>query len=82
MMMKTAAPFYAGFGDAQVRLLRNVDNPTEVIQIVEYEAEHAVEFNRQKLASDPMARNFVQAWRMLFPGGVEMDVYEDVTKSA
>jgi hypothetical protein len=82
MMMKSAAPFYSAFGDAQVRLLRNVDNPSEVIQIVEYEAEHAVELNRQKLASDPMARNFVQAWRMLFPGGVEMDVYEDITKSA
>jgi hypothetical protein len=41
-----------------------------------------MEFNRQKLASDPMARNILQGWRMLFPGGVEMDVYEDVTESA
>jgi hypothetical protein len=81
MMMKTATPFYPAFGDAQVRLLRNVDAPSEVIQIVEYKAEQAMELNRQKLASDPMARNFVQTWRMLFPGGVEMDVYEDVTGS-
>jgi hypothetical protein len=26
-----------------------------------------------------MLRNFVQGWRSLFPGGVEIDVYEDVT---
>ena len=82
MMMKSAAPFYSAFGDAQVRLLRNVDNPTEIIQIIEYEAEQSVEMNRQKLASDPVAQNFIQEARMLFPGGVEMDVYEDVTQSA
>ena len=81
MMMKTATPFYPAFGDAKVRLLRNVDAPNEVVQIIEYEAEHAIELNRQKLASDPMTRNFVQAWRMMFPGGLEMDVYEDVTES-
>jgi hypothetical protein len=81
MMMKTAMPFFQGFGEAKIRLLRNVDSPTEIIQIVEYQAEHAVELNRQRLASDPMARNFVQAWRALFPGGFEIDVYEDVTES-
>ena len=82
MMMKSASQFYSAFGDAKMRLLRNVDNPTELIQIVEYQAEQAIELNRQRLASDPMARNFIQAWRALFPGGVEIDVYEDVTESA
>jgi hypothetical protein len=82
MMMKSASPFYKALGDGKMRLLRNVDNPSELIQIVEYEAEQALELNRQRLASDPMTRNFVQAWRMLFPGGVEIDVYEDVTEKA
>ena len=81
MMAKSATPFYAALGDGKMRLLRNVDNPTEVIQIVEYETDRAFELNRQKLASDPMFRNFVQAWRTMFPNGVEMDVYEDVTES-
>jgi hypothetical protein len=79
MMMKTASPFYEAYGDAKMRLLRNVDAPNEIIQIVEYQAEKAVELNRQRLASDPMMRNFVTAWRTLFPGGSEIDVYEDVT---
>ncbi len=82
VMMKTATPFYQAFGDGKMRLLRNVDSPTEIIQIVEYEAEQSLELNRQRLASDPMMRNFVQAWRMLFPGGIEIDIYEDVTGSA
>jgi hypothetical protein len=82
MMMKSTSPFYKAYGDAKMRLLRNVDSPTEVIQIVEYQAEQAVELNRQRIASDPTMRNFVQAWRALFPGGFEVDVYEDVTESA
>ena len=82
MMMNSAKPFVAAIGDPPMRLLRNVDNPSELVQIVEYKADHALELNRQKLASDPMTRNFVQAWRMLFPGGVEMDVYEDVSEGA
>jgi hypothetical protein len=82
MMMKSASPFYKAFGDAKVRLLRNVDSPSDVLQIVEYQAEPAVELNRQKLASDPMVRNFLQGWRAMFPGGIEMDVYEDVGERA
>ena len=82
MMMKSAMPFYKAFGDAKVRLLRNVDSPSEVLQIVEYQAEQGLELNRQKFASDPMARNFLQGWRAMFPNGIEMDIYEDVTESA
>jgi len=82
LMMKSSAPFYEASHDAKMRLLRNVDAPTELIQIGEYQTEQALELNRQRLASDPMTRNFVQAWRTLFPGGVEIDVYEDVTQSA
>jgi hypothetical protein len=82
MMMKTTAPFYSAYGEAKMRLLRNVDSPNDVVQIVEYQAEHALELNRQRFASDPMARNFVQAWRMMFPGGFEIDVYEDVSEAA
>jgi hypothetical protein len=80
MMMKTSAPFYQATHDAKMRLLRNVDSPNDVMQIVEYQAEPMIESNRQRLASDPMARNFIQAWRMIFPGGFDMDVYEDVTE--
>ena len=79
-MIKTALPMYKAFGDAQVRLLRNVDDQTQFVQIIEYQAAQAFELNRQKLASDPMMQNYLQAWRTLFPGAIEIDVYEDVTE--
>ncbi len=78
-MMKNALPLYQSFGDAKVRLLRNVDDQTQFLQVIEYRAEQAFELNRHKLASDPMVQQYLQGWRAMFPGAVEMDVYEDLT---
>ena len=81
-MMQNAAPMYKAFADVHIRLLRNVDDPTRFLQVVEYQADQAIEQSRQKLASDPVTQNIVQAWRALFPGAVEIDVYDDVTDNA
>lgn len=80
-MVKGAAPLYEAFGDVKIRLLRNADDQAQFVQVVEYRVDKALELSRQKLASDPIAQNFVQAWRSLFPGAIEVDVYEDVTES-
>lgn len=79
-MMKNALPLYKAFGDAQVRLLRNADVQTQFLQVIEYQTDQAFELNRQKLASEPIMYNYLQAWRTLFPGAIEIDVYEDVTE--
>jgi hypothetical protein len=81
-MMKNAVPLYKAFGDAKVRLLRNVDDRSQFLQVIEYQADRAFEHNRQKLASEPLVQNYLQTWRTLFPGAVEIDVYEDVTDPA
>lgn len=81
-MMQNTAPMYRAFAEVHIRLLRNVDDPTQFLQEVEYQAEQAIEQSRQKLASDPVMQNIVQAWRALFPGAVQIDVYEDVTGDA
>ena len=48
---------------------------------IEYEAHAGLELNRQKVASDPMVRTFLQGWRTMLAGGAaEFEVYEDVTK--
>ena len=79
-MMKNALPLYKAFGDAQVRLLRNADVQTQFLQVIEYQTDQTFEVNRQKLASEPIMYNYLQAWRTLFPGAIEIDVYEDVTE--
>lgn len=81
-MMKNAFPLYKAFGDAQVRLMRNVDDQTQFLQVIEYQTDRAFELNRQKLASDPVVQTYLQTCRSLFPGALEIDVYEDVTEDA
>ena len=77
-MIKAAAPFYQMFGKAEVRLLQNVDDPTKFIQQIEYEAQEDWELNRQRLAGDARMQAYLQTWRVMFPGAMEVDVYQDV----
>jgi hypothetical protein len=78
-LMKSATPFYQAMGGRRFRFLRNVDDPAQLLVEVEYEAHAGLELNRQKVASDPMVRTFLQGWRTMLAGSVELDVYEDVT---
>jgi hypothetical protein len=77
-MMRAAAPFYQVFGNAQFRLLRNADDQTKFIQVIEYETPETFELNRQSLASDARMQTFLSAWRAMLPGALEIDVYQDV----
>ena len=80
-MIKPALPFFQAWGGKQVRLLRNVDDPAQFLQVIEYEAHEALELNRQRIAGDPMLRTYLQTWRTMLQGAVDVDVYEDVTDS-
>lgn len=80
-LLKAAIPFYEALGGGRVRLLRNVDDPMQFMQVVEYETPPAFELNRQRIASDPAMQAYLQTWRMLLAGAVEIDVYEDVTEA-
>jgi hypothetical protein len=77
-MIKAAAPFYQMFGKAEVRLLQNVDDPAKFIQLIEYEADEGWELNRQRIASDARMQAYLQTWRTMFPGALEIDVFEEV----
>jgi hypothetical protein len=75
-MIKSAAPLYQMFGEAQVRLLQNVDDPGRFLQEIEYDAPEAIETNRQQIASDPRVQAYLMAWKSMFPGAIEIDVYK------
>jgi hypothetical protein len=77
-MIKASAPFYQMFGNMRMRLLQNVDDPSKFTQEIEYDAPEALEANRQKIASDPRVQMYLQAWRSMFPGAVEVDVFREV----
>ncbi len=77
-MIKAATPFYQMFGNAAVRLLQNVDDPAKFVQLIEYEAAEDWELNRQRIAGDPRMQAYLQTWRTMFPGALEIDVYQEV----
>ena len=77
-MIKAAAPFYQLFGKAEVRLLQNVDDPAKFLQIIEYEADEGWELNRQRIAADARMQAYFQTWRTMFPGALEIYVYQEV----
>jgi hypothetical protein len=77
-MIKAAAPFYQMFGNARVRLLQNVDDPAKLIQEIEYDALEDWELSRQRIASDARMQTFLQTWRTMFPGALEIDVFQEV----
>jgi len=60
-----------------MRLLQNVDDPARFVQEIEYDTHEVVELNRQRVASDPQVQAYLRTWRSLFPGSVEIDVYQE-----
>ena len=77
-LLKSAAPFYEAFGGRRVRLLQNVDDPSRFIHEIEYDTHEVIELNRQRVASDPRVQAYLMTWRSVFPGSVEIDVYQEV----
>jgi quinol monooxygenase YgiN len=77
-LMRAAAPFYQLFGNARFRLLRNADDATKFVQVIDYETHEAFELNRQSLASDARFQAYLTAWRAMLPGALEIDVYQEV----
>lgn len=76
-MMKNTMPYATIFGEMRVRFLQNADDPTKIIQIVEYDAPESVESNRQSMASDLRIQTYLQMWRAMVPN-VQMDVYREI----
>jgi hypothetical protein len=77
-LIKATAPYYELFGSKRVRVLQNVDNPSQFVQIIDYEVHESLETSRQQIAADPRLQTFLQAWRQMFPGSVEIDVFREV----
>ena len=77
-LLKAARPFHEAFGGKKFRLLQNVDDPARYVHEIEYETHEALELNRQRFASDPRVQMFLQSWRTMLGGAVEIDVYQEV----
>ncbi|RAI38747.1 hypothetical protein [Rhodoplanes roseus] len=78
-VVQATAPFYGLLGGTSVRLLRNVDDPAQFIQEIAYETPEALEISRQRIAGDLRIQSFLQAWRSILGGAVQLEVWEELT---
>lgn len=78
-MVQAATPFYGMLGSTSIRILQNVDDKAQFIQEIEYETPEAFELNRQRVASDLRVQTYVQAWKAVLGGALELEIYEDLT---
>src|SRR5580704_18054527 len=46
-ILKAAIPAYEGMIGGRVRLFRNVDDPSQFVQVIEYDTPRDIELNRQ-----------------------------------
>jgi hypothetical protein len=46
--------------------------------VIDYETPEHFELNRQSIASDVRMQTYLQAWRAMLPGALEVDVYQEV----
>jgi hypothetical protein len=76
--VNASKPFYEMLGGIEIRLLQNVDDPGKFIQVIEYETPESMEMNRARIAGDVRLQTYLQAWRAMLPGGIEIDVFKDV----
>lgn len=74
-----AVPFYEGPGGIRIRLLEDMSDPSRLIEIVEYETEEAYERDRPRVESDERMQAYLNRWRSLLSGPVELEVYKEVT---
>ena len=77
-LLSAARPFHEMFGGKRFRLLQNVDDPARFVHEIEYETHEALELNRHRFASDARLQAYLQSWRTMLGGAVEIDVYQEI----
>jgi hypothetical protein len=77
-LTRAATPFYEALGGRRVRLMQNVDDPTSFIQVIDYDVPTELELNRARIAGEPRLQAFLQSWRAMTGGAVEVDVFREV----
>jgi hypothetical protein len=77
-LTRAATPFYEALGGRRVRLMQNVDDPTQFIQVIDYDVPAELELNRARIAGEPRLQAFLQGWRAMTGGAAEIDVYKEV----
>jgi quinol monooxygenase YgiN len=79
-LLREAVPYYEQPGDIRIRLLRSRSEPRRFIEVVEYADRSAHDRDQIRVANEPRMKGFLERWRALLEGPVEVETYEEVTE--
>jgi quinol monooxygenase YgiN len=77
--LKMAVPYYEAPGGIRVRLLESRDDPSELLEIVEYDSIASYAADEIRVETDPRMLELLDHWRRLLSAPPEVDVYHDIT---
>lgn len=77
--LREALPFYEQPG-IRIRLLRNREDPSRFIEIVEYDDRETHDRDQVRVDSDPQMRDLLDRWHTLLEGVLEVETYEEISE--
>lgn len=79
--LRGAILYYEALPGVRVRLLRNVEEPSRYIEVIEYDTVAAFDADEARISGDPHMQTLLQAWRETLDGEAIVETYEDVTEA-
>lgn len=73
--LREAIPFYESPGGIRVRVLEDRDDPTRLIEVVEYASRADFERDQLRVEQDPRMKGYLERWRALLDGAPVVEVY-------
>ena len=70
-----ARPFYEQPGGITMRLLQQMTDPSEFIEVFEYESRAAYEGDERRVRDDPRMKAYLERWRSLLDGPPVVEAY-------
>ena len=79
LFLRDAVPFYERTSGITIRLFQSIDDPSRLIEVVEYESRHVHDLDKARIESDPQMQAYLERWHTFLAGPVEIETYQDIT---
>ena len=77
--LRDAVAFYEQPGGIRIRLLERDGDPTELVEVVEYDSALSYATDQDRVEHDPRMRQLLARWRGLLAEPPQVVTYRDIT---
>lgn len=76
--LKEAVPYYETLDGVLVRLVENREDPTDLIEIIQYRDVQVFDADQARVAGDARMQAYIACWRTIIAGPPVVRVYAEV----